>query len=157
MPLNTPGNTLLLISILANIFADTCGTFAEEGQWCSKHGAIGSLAMAAVIQGALTLCDRVYGVEQDPEKRTWPARMKIELRLNILAGIMAVFFVSVVVVTCFMVQTLGHGEFSRYGSLFMWLWLTVLALYLFFYLAIRTMSRDIDSRHALESGPASLV
>jgi len=157
MPLNTPGNALLLISILANIFAGTCGTFSEEGQWCSKRGAIGSLALAALIQAALTLYDRAYGVEKDPEKRTWAARTMKARRRNIFTGIMAVIFVSVVVVTCFMIQTLGHGDYSRWGTILFWIWSTVLALYIFFYLAIRFMSRKIVSRDTLDSGPASQV
>ena len=157
MPLNTPGNALLLISILSNIFAGTCGTFSEEGQWCSKRGAIGSLALAAVIQAALTLYDRAYGVEQNPEKRTWAARATRACRLNIFTGIMAVVFVSVVVVTCFFIQTLGHGDYSRWGTILMWIWLPALGLYIFFYFAIRFTSRKIESRDTLDSSPASQV
>jgi len=90
MPLNTPGNTLLFVSIVLNIFAGTCGTFSDEGQWCSKRGAIASLAMAAVMQGALALYDRAYGVELDPARRTWSARVKtagrVEVALSVVMG-----------------------------------------------------------------------
>ena len=90
MPLNTPGNTLLFVSIVLNIFAGTCGTFSDEGQWCSKRGAIASLAMAAVMQGALALYDRAYGIETDPARRTWSARVKtagrVEVALSVVMG-----------------------------------------------------------------------
>ena len=157
MPLNTPGNTLLLVSIIANIFAGTCGTFADQGQWCSKRGAIASLAMAAVIQGALTLYDRAYGVEPNPERRTWSARMRMILRLDVFVGVVVVSFVSVVVVTCFIIQTLGHRNFSHYAVLMTSLLMTVLVFCHLFYLTVRAVSRGTDSRHTVNPGLISPV